>query len=47
VGQVFVRGRFPDNTDVLLAIGGVWLGIRLTRPFGGTAAVRRSADERA
>jgi VanZ family protein len=38
LGQVFVRGRFPDNTDVLLAIAGVWLGIRVTRPFLGTNA---------
>jgi VanZ family protein len=43
IGQVFVPSRFPDNTDVLLAIGGVWLGIRAARPFGGHLGEREAA----
>jgi len=37
VGQVFVPSRYPDNTDVLLAVFGVWLGTRIVRPFGAAA----------
>jgi len=33
VGQVFLPSRFPDNTDVLLAVFAVWIGMHLTRPF--------------
>jgi glycopeptide antibiotics resistance protein len=33
LGQVFLPSRYPDDTDVLLAVGGVWLGIRVARPF--------------
>jgi VanZ family protein len=48
MGQMFVRGRFPDNTDVLLALGGVWVGIVATRPFGRTVrepdAARQLSD---
>jgi hypothetical protein len=34
VGQVLLPSRYPDSTDVLLALGGVWLGIRLARLLG-------------
>jgi len=33
LGQVLVPSRYPDNTDVLLAIAGVWLGMRVAGPF--------------
>jgi VanZ family protein len=33
VGQVFLPSRFPDNSDIILGVGAVWLGMRLARPF--------------
>jgi VanZ family protein len=33
-GQVILPSRYPDNTDVLLAVAAVWLGTRITRRFG-------------
>lgn len=35
LGQVFLPSRYPDNTDILLAAGAVWLGMRIARPFAG------------
>jgi glycopeptide antibiotics resistance protein len=32
-GQVLLPSRYPDNTDVLLAVIGVWGGMRFTRQF--------------
>jgi VanZ family protein len=29
VGQLLLPSRFPDNTDILLAVCGVWLGMKL------------------
>jgi glycopeptide antibiotics resistance protein len=37
LGQVFLPARFPDNTDVLLATTGVWIGMQLVRPLGWAA----------
>jgi glycopeptide antibiotics resistance protein len=39
-GQALLPSRYPDNTDILLAVVGVWLGLRLSRPFA------RKADQR-
>ena len=35
-GQVLLPSRYPDNTDVLLAVAGVWAGMRVTRQFQRT-----------
>jgi glycopeptide antibiotics resistance protein len=40
VGQVFLPSRYPDDTDILLAVLAVWIGMRVTRPFGA-ALIRR------
>jgi glycopeptide antibiotics resistance protein len=37
-GQVLLPSRYPDNTDVLLAVLGVWAGMRFTRQFQPRAA---------
>ncbi len=44
IGQVFIPSRYPDDTDVLLAIGGVWLGIRTARPFDRPAVPPAAGD---
>jgi VanZ family protein len=44
VGQVFVPSRYPDNTDVLLALTGIWVGIRLARPFTSPATADQGPD---
>jgi glycopeptide antibiotics resistance protein len=33
-GQVLLPSRYPESTDVLIGILAVWLGIRLSKPFG-------------
>lgn len=33
VGQAFLPSRYPDNTDIILAVAGVWIGMQLVRPF--------------
>jgi len=32
-GQVLLPSRYPDLTDVLIAVVGLWVGLRLTRQF--------------
>lgn len=41
IGQVFLPTRYPDNTDVLLALAAVWIGMRVARPFGSDAGGSR------
>jgi VanZ family protein len=46
VGQVFLPSRYPDDTDILIAVVSMWLGIHVARPFmrGTTAAERTRSD---
>ncbi|MEO7192303.1 MAG: VanZ family protein [Vicinamibacterales bacterium] len=39
LGQVFLPSRYPDDTDIIIATAGVWIGVRIARPF----AARRGA----
>jgi VanZ family protein len=36
VGQALLPSRYPDNTDIILAVAGVWIGMQLVRPFQAT-----------
>jgi glycopeptide antibiotics resistance protein len=45
LGQCLLPTRYPDNTDVLLAVAGVWIGTVVLRPFTRSSSVVTAASE--